>query len=136
MTARKHALGVFVAVAALVLPAAAQVGHPVKGSWSGYWGASDAQKKRILLLLDWQNNEIVGTINPGPNAATVKETTIDFSNPEAWKVHMTAEGKDATGKVVPITIEGTLENIGVYYKIFRGTWQQGTVKSPFVVTRN
>ena len=123
-------------VALLALPATAfaQFGMPLAGQWSGGYGRT--QENRLLLNLDWNGKEITGVINPGPTAATVKETTIDYTNPEAWKVKMTAEGKDASGKVVPITIDGTLENIGVYYKIFRGTWTQGTVKQPFVVTRN
>jgi hypothetical protein len=123
-------------VALLALPATAfaQFGMPLAGQWSGAYGSK--QENRLLLNLDWNGKELTGLINPGPTAATVKTTTIDYSNPEAWKVKITAEGKDAAGKVVPITIDGTLENIGVYYKIFRGTWQQGAVKSPFVVTRN
>jgi hypothetical protein len=123
-----------VALLALPATASAQFGMPLQGEWSGGYGANQAN--RILMTLKWTGTELVGEINPGPNAAVVKTTTIDYSNPAAWKVKMTAEGKDASGKVVPITVDGTLENIGVYYKIFRGTWTQGTVKAPFIVTRN
>ncbi len=120
----------------LMLPgtASAQFGHPLDGQWSGGWGKT--QENRILLNLDWDGKQITGVINPGPNQLTVTKTDIDFSNPEAWKVHMTAEGKDAAGKASNVTIDGTLENIGVYYKIFRGTWTQGAQKSDFLVTRN
>ena len=38
---------------------------------------------------------------------------------------MTAEGKDASGKAVAITVDGKLENIGAYFKLFHGTWTQG-----------
>jgi hypothetical protein len=120
----------------LALPgtASAQFGHPLHGQWSGGWGKN--QENRLLLNLDYDGKEVTGVINPGPNQLTVTKTDIDFSNPEAWKVKMTAQGKDAAGKPVNVTIDGTLENIGVYYKIFRGTWTQGTQKGPFLVTRN
>ena len=66
----------------------------------------------------------------------VVTTDFDYSNFEAWKVTMKLEGKDPAGKAVTATVNGTLENIGVYYKIFRGTWTQGAEKHDFVVTRN
>jgi hypothetical protein len=125
-----------VVLAVLVgLPAVAwaQFGHPLKGTWSGQWG-KDSQ--RLLLDIDWDGKDIVGTINPGPSAATIKSATFDYTDPTKWKVKMTAEGKDATGKAVPITVDGVLENIGAYYKLFHGTWQQGSVKGEFTVTRN
>jgi hypothetical protein len=120
----------------LALPgtASAQFGHPLRGQWSGGWGKN--QENRLLLNLDYDGKQVTGLVNPGPNQLTVTKTDIDFSNPEAWKVKMTAEGKDAAGKPVNVTIDGTLENIGVYYKVFRGTWTQGAQKGNFLVTRN
>ena len=63
-------LGVTVAVSA-------QVGHPTKGSWSGYWGTSDAAKRRILLVLDWRDRQITGVINPGPNQVPIDKAELD-----------------------------------------------------------
>jgi hypothetical protein len=124
-------------VCALALPAAvdAQFGHPLKGQWSGEWGPKD-KPNRLLLNLDWDGKEITGTINPGPNAAVVKSVVFDYTNPSAWGVKLTAEGKDASGKVVPITVDGKLENIGAYMRNFHGTWTQGGQKGDFAVTRN
>ena len=120
----------------LALPGtvSAQFGHPLKGQWSGGWGK--AQENRLLLNFEWDGKEISGVINPGPSQLKVNKADIDFSNPEAWKVHLTASGKDAAGKDVAVTVDGTLENIGVYYKVFRGTWTQGAQKGDFLVTRN
>ncbi len=47
-----------------------------------------------------------------------------------------AEGKDASGKPVAIAVDGTLENIGAYSKLFHGTWTQGGQKGEFTLTRN
>jgi hypothetical protein len=62
--------------------------------------------------------------------------TIDHSDPSSWIIRLEAEGKGASGKPVPITAEGRLENIGAYRRVFRGTWTQGREKGEFVVTRN
>ena len=123
-------------VALLVLPATAfaQFGHPFNGTYSGGWGKDQAN--RLLLNLQWDGNKVSGTINSAGTTLTVTDTQFDYSNPEAWKVTMKAEGKDASGKPVQATLNGTLENLGVYYKILRGTWTQGAQKGDFVVTRN
>jgi len=121
----------------LVLPGAAvaQFGHRLEGAWSGQWGPKD-KPTRLLLNLDWDGKTITGVINPGPNAATVKTVTIDYADPSAWVVKLEAERRDASGKVVPITANGRLENIGAYRRVFRGTWTEGNQKGEFVVTRN
>jgi hypothetical protein len=51
-------------------------------------------------------------------------------------VKLEAEGKDASGKAVPIVVDGRLENIGAYRRLLRGTWMQGSQKGEFVLTRN
>ena len=126
-----------VALGAAALPVAvhAQFGHPMKGQWSGEWGPK-AKPNRLLLNLDWNGKDVTGVINPGPNAAVVKSVVFDYANPASWGVKMTAEGKDAAGKPVVITVDGKLENIGAYLKHFHGTWIQGSEKGEFAVTRN
>ena len=127
-----------VVAALIVIPAAAsaQFGHPLKGQWSGERG-SGANAARLLLDLHWDGKELTGAINPGSDTqATVKKATIDYSKVDSWRVQLEAEGKDASGKPVQIRIDGTLENLGAYYRVFHGTWMQGTQKSDFTVTRN
>ena len=129
---------VLVAVALVVaLPAltSAQFGHPLKGQWSGEWGPKD-KPNRLLLNFDWDGKEISGAINPGPNAAVVKSVVFDYTNPSSWGVRITAEGKDAAGKPIAITVDGKLENIGAYMKHLHGTWTQGGQTGEFAVTRN
>jgi len=133
------------AVRALVLsallvavPAAAlaQFGHPLKGQWSGQWGSAEAPN-RILMDLTWDGKQLGGAINPGSDAAaTVRKVTIDYSKVDSWAVQIEAEGKDPSGKPVSIRIDGTLENLGAYYRVIHGTWTQGGQKGPFTVTRN
>ena len=120
---------------ALTAPLHAQFGHPLKGQWSGEWGPKD-KPNRLLLNFDWDGKAITGVINPGPNAATVKSVVFDYTNPSSWGVKITAEGKDASGKVVPIAVDAKLENIGAYMRNLHGTWSQGGQKGEFSVTRN
>ena len=133
MTRRR--LVTFVMWLALPMSAAAQFGHPLDGLWSGQWGPRD-KPIRLLLDLDWDGTSITGVINPGPNAATVRRVTFDYSDPSAWLVKLEAEGKDPAGSPIPIRVDGRLENIGAYRRVFRGTWTQGNQKGEFVVTRN
>ena len=120
---------------ALPLVAEAQFGHPLKGQWSGEWGPKD-KPNRLLLNFEWDGKEITGAINPGPNAAVVKSVVFDYTNPSAWGVKITAEGKNAAGALVPITVDAKLENIGAYTRHLHGTWTQGGQKGEFAVTRN
>lgn len=134
---RSRLLGI-VALSALLLSGSsawAQFGHPLKGQWSGQWGPAD-NSKRLLLDLHWDGKAISGVVNPGSESATVTSVTFDYSNPTAWKIQLQAEGKDAAGKPVMISVEGTLENIGAYSKLFHGTWTENGQKGDFTLTRN
>ena len=122
-------------VVALPVATTAQFGHPLKGQWSGEWGPKD-NPSRLLLDIHWDGKELTGRINPEtPAEGTLKKVTIDYSAVTSWKVQIEGEAKDG-GKVVPIRVDGTLENLGAYYKVFHGTWTQGGRKGEFTVTRN
>lgn len=123
----------FVAALALPLPAAAQFGHPLKGSWSGDWGTSKQERQRVLLEIHWDGKALTGAINPGPKAAAFQKATLDPSN---WNVHIEAEGKDADGKALRYVIDGKLENIGAYQRVITGTWTEGAKKGDFKLIRN
>jgi len=129
---------VLIAVAlVIVLPAfaAAQFGHPLKGAWSGQWGPKD-NPSRLLLDIEWDGKDLTGKINPGTETeGTMKKVTIDYSAVTSWKVQIEGEVKEG-GKIVPVRVDGTLENLGAYRKAFHGTWTQGGRKGEFAVTRN
>lgn len=132
---RARLLRAFCALAAVTAAssAAAQFGHPLKGTWSGERGPDAQNRTRVLLELDWDGERISGTIDPGPNAISLTVATLD---PETWKVHFEAEGRDGTGRVVRHVIDGTLENIGAYQRFITGTWSEDGTAGTFKVTRN
>lgn len=128
---------ILAAVLVLLFPALAlaQFGHPLKGQWSGEWGPRDSAS-RLLLDIHWDGKEVTGRINPGtPAEGSLKKVTIDYSPVTSWKVQIEGEVKEG-GKVVPVRVDGTLENLGAYYRVFHGTWTQGGRKGEFTVTRN
>jgi len=122
-----------VAALAVALPASAQFGHPLKGTWSGDWGPNKQERKRVLLEINWDGKALTGAINPGPNAVTLQKATLDPSN---WSVHLEAESKDGTGKPIRHVIDGKLENIGAYQRVITGTWTEGARKGDFKIIRN
>ena len=114
--------------------ASAQVGHPAKGAWSGYWGTSDTDKHRILLVLDWRNNELSGTINPGPSAIKLDKVGLDV---DTWTLKFEAAMPDSTGKKLPFVATGKLSNLGSWNnRTYAGTYSFGAEKGHFTVTLN
>ncbi len=118
---------------ALAVPASAQFGHPLKGTWSGDWGTSKENRTHVVLELNWDGKTITGRINPGPTEVALRSAMLD---PSTWSVHLEAERKDPSGSVIRYVIDGTLENIGAYQRFITGTWSQGAVKGDFKVVRN
>ena len=118
---------------AWALPAVAQFGHPLKGTWSGDWGASKDKRTHVVLELHWDGKAITGNINPGPNAVPLQKASLDA---DSWMVHLEADGKDPSGKALRYVIDGRLENIGAYARVLIGTWSEGGVKGDFRVVRN
>jgi hypothetical protein len=105
--------------------AAAQFGHPLKGTWSGEWGTG---KTHVVLEFQWDNKNLSGSINPGAGAVPFSKVTLD---PATWMLHAEAD-KDG----VKYVIDGKMENIGAYARFITGSWQQGTQRGNFKVTRN
>ena len=133
MQAKLYRLVLAAALLGLTVPAAAQYGHPLKGSWSGDWGPAEDDRRRLLLLLDWDGRAVTGTINPGPNAVPIETATLD---PATWSLHIEAVGEDPDGNAVVYAIDGELQNIGSYNRVLTGTWIQGGVTGDFTLIRN
>ncbi len=130
---RRRAVLAAVIVVALTVSAAAQYGHPLKGTWSGDWGPNKETRHRVLLDLHWDGKAITGTINPGPNAVRLQKASLD---PAAWDTRLEGEGRDASGATVRYLIEGKIENLGAYRRVLSGTWTQGAERGDFRLTRN
>jgi hypothetical protein len=125
--------------AAVVLPALAQEGHPLKGTWIGDWGPNATMRTPVFLVLDWDGKDVTGTLNPGTDGLAFKAVAITLPAPPAgrggatspWTVRM----ETTTRNGQPIVIEGRVENLGLANRSFIGEWTQGNVKGTFKVGR-
>ena len=118
-------------IAILALACLAQQGHPLTGTWSGDWGATATHRNPITLVMNWDGKNVTGLINPGPDAFPITSVFVDVST---WTVRIEADTKET--KPVHISAEGKLEDLGSYHRTLAGTWQQGTAKGDFKITRD
>ena len=131
---RLRAVYLICLLAGLGMPTLAQEGHPLTGSWTGDWGPSPTERNNITLVMDWEGNEkIGGFVLLGVNSIPISSVVLDVTD---WTVRLEASGKDAAGNAVDITTEGRLEDIGSAHRTITGTWQQGTTKGDFRITRD
>ena len=132
MISRK-ALALFISIL-LGAAAAAQTGHPAKGSWLGYWGPDDSSQRRIRLLMDWEDREITGVINPGRNAVTIDSTSIDY---DTWTLTIEAQMATADGERQPFVAVGVLDNLGSWTnRRYAGTYTFGDESGSFELMLN
>ena len=125
-----------VSLLALSAPARtlAQHGHPLVGTWSGYWGENAEQRNRVLLLIEYDGQRLSGIINPGRSPVPITEASLD---PDTWTVTLEGDRQDADGKVVHYRIEGTIENVtSPVERAITGSWTEGTDQGEFLVTLN
>ncbi len=123
-------LGVFLSLA---LPATAQVGHPAKGSWTGYYGPNDSDQQRFRLLLDWTGSEITGVINPGRRAISLDKVELDYST---WMMTLEAE-LPLDGDTAHFVVTGKIENLGSWTnRRYSGTYTLGDESGEFWLSLN
>jgi hypothetical protein len=119
---------------AVAIPAVAQEGYPLSGTWSGDWGTSakEADRNHTTLVLSWDGKAVQGLVDPGPDSAKVRVATLDSTK---WTVHMEYDLKDKAGKLVPFIVDGKLQNPSSRKnRTVVGTFTHGTVKGDFKVT--
>lgn len=134
MNHRRESLLAGIACAVLCCAALAQTGHPVKGSWLGYWGPDDSEQRRIRLLLDWEDRQITGTINPGRNGIPIERADLDVST---WTLTFEAEMPAEDGGTERYIVSGQLQNLGSWTnRVIEGTYRFGSETGRFRVSRN
>jgi hypothetical protein len=113
-------------------PLHAQQGHPLVGSWSGYW-ESGGMRHRVLLLFAYDGDAITGVINPGRSPAPLSKASL---NPDDWTLVLEGDRKDAAG-TVHIVIEGRIEHVtSTTERAIVGTWTEGETRGTLRVTLN
>ena len=116
---------------AAVLPSAAQEGHPLKGSWLGTWESNEVHGDNVLLILDWDGENISGMINPGTDNIEITRASLD---PDGWVVSIEAEAPGDSG-AMHYVIEAKIENLELPNRSLVGTWEHQRGGGVFNVSR-
>ena len=130
----KRIVSSLVVATVLAAAAGAQTGHPAKGSWLGYWGPGESEQRRLRLLLDWEDQSVTGTINPGRNAVPVDRTSIDY---DSWMLTIEADMPSDDGEVRRLVATGKLENLGSWTnRRYSGSYTFGNERGTFSLLLN
>jgi hypothetical protein len=117
---------------ALAIPAVAQEGHPLKGSWLGVWEANAVHGNDIVVILNWDGKAVSGIINPGTDNIKIDRATLD---PAGWKVHIEADAKNKAGAAMRYVIDGTINELHLPNRYISGTWSSPSGKGKFEIRR-
>jgi hypothetical protein len=120
MRALTVVLALSIACLASPAPAAAQEGHPLKGSWIGKWEKNTIHGADVIIVLNWDGKAITGMINPGTDNITIKNATL---NPDTWTVHLEGDAKDKSGALITYVLDGKIENLAMANRTITGTWK-------------
>jgi hypothetical protein len=111
----------------------AQEGHPLTGTWAGDSGATATERHHLTVVMDWDGDNLTGTINPGPDAIPIKSIYLDVAT---WTVRIEADSKDAAGNPVHIMAEGRIQDLASPHRKIVGTWREGAKQGDFTIVRD
>jgi hypothetical protein len=107
--------------------AAQGVGDPLSGTWTGDWGPSSFDRNQVTVELKWDGKAVTGTINPGPNAVALKNSTFD---PKTGAVHFEADVVGRRGDNLHYVVDGKIDQ-----NTMSGTWDHTSRKGDFKITK-
>ena len=97
-------------VLVMVIPAFAQMGYPLKGSWSGDWWVKKGDENHILLEFDWDGKVLKGMLNPGTDNASMTKLSLEppanvgAKAMDPWLLHFEADVKESSSKTTLLLI--------------------------------
>jgi hypothetical protein len=97
----------------------------LSGTWTGDWGPSPEDRNQVTLELKWSDQNLTGTVNPGPNAVEIQKTTFD---PKTGAVHFEADAKSRRGTSIHYIIDGKVEK-----NTMTGSWSHDNRKGDFKI---
>jgi hypothetical protein len=116
-------LAVFLSIGLLSTQLSAQEGHPLKGSWIGEWSGNTDLGEFVLIVMDWNGEEVTGMINPGTDNMAIENVELDPSN---WSVEISAGG---------YTIEGVIQSLELPSRSLVGSWSSRGGSGDFEIVR-
>jgi len=116
-------LALFIGMGLLTGTTVAQEGHPLKGSWIGEWSGNTALGEFVLIVMDWNGEEVTGMVNPGTDNIEIENVDLD---PSDWSVSIEAGD---------YTIDATIQNIELPSRTLDGRWQGPGGRGDFEIVR-
>ena len=98
------------------------------GTWTGDWGPSERDRNDVTLQLTWDGSMLTGTVNPGPNAITLTNSTFD---PATGAIKMEADAQGRGGATIHYVIEGRVEG-----NMMSGSWNHPERQGDFRLTKS
>jgi hypothetical protein len=111
----------------------AQEGHPLVGTWHGNWGPTPTTRTDITVVMDWDGKEITGIVNPGFEGMMLQNPKLF---PKDWTVHFEVDWKEKSGTTVRCLVDGKIDKLGSDRRTLIGSWNCGTAKGDFKLTRD
>jgi hypothetical protein len=112
-----------------VSAALAQAGHPVKGSWLGFYGPDAGEQRRMRLLFDWKDQELLGVINPGRYSVDIDSVSIDY---DTWTMTIEANLPRKDGEMARFVATGVIDNLGSWTnRRYKGSYTHGAESGEF-----
>jgi hypothetical protein len=106
-----------------VAPISAQEGYPLKGSWIGEWAGNEDLGDFVLIVMDWDGENVSGTINPGTDNIVIENVTLE---PSSWTVIIEGGG---------YTLSGRIEQLELPSRSILGTWKHGSRSGALSLSR-
>ena len=130
-----RALYLFVVLACLIIaaPVLAQEGHPLVGSWHGNWGQNQTNRTDLTVVMDWDGKTLTGVVNPGFDQVALQNAKL---NPKDWTLHFEVDRKESSGSTVHCMVDGKIDKLGSDRRTLAGSWNCGTTKGDFKLTRD
>jgi hypothetical protein len=98
----------------------------------GTWESNEVHGEFVLVVLDWDGENITGTINPGTDNMVISQATLD---PGDWAVHIEADAMDREGRAMTYIIDGTIHDLELPKRFISGTWRSGRNGGEFEIRR-
>lgn len=116
------------------VPAVAQQGHPLTGSWHGEWGRPGSEDHMDLtVIMDWDGSAVTGLVNPVTDRAQLQNTRLDSDD---WSVRFEVDVADASGETRHCVANGRLDRLGSDRRTLTGTWTCGDLAAEFELIRD
>lgn len=130
------------------LPAMAQEGYPLTGTWYGSFGAGN-ERHDLTVVMDWDGNTVSGIIHPGPNQIPIKAAVMTIKpgvpaaegqnsttgTPPEFFVRFEVDAPNASGGIDSFVFEGQIFNPVAGNRRIRGEWVCAGDRGSFEIRR-